>query len=307
MEWPVYLHFEESDDMSAEEDRSTKNQVFSQRPAGVDPAIQQVSSYEAAKSDFGLDIPVEIVPLPSNGRVYPVGTSLHGKDCIEIRAMTAREEDILTSKALLKKGTVISELIKSCLVDKSVDPATLTAGDRNALMVAIRVTGYGPEYDAEVVCSNDECEAKAARQFNLGELEIQRLAISPVQEGLNLFEFKLPHLKKTIRFKFLTGADEEDISATQEKQKKLGLSSANAVTSNLMHVIVAIDGIEDRAKIAQFVRMMPARDSLELRNYIKENEPGIKMKQTVTCPVCAHEEEVAIPIGVNFLWPSAGR
>lgn len=287
------------------EEREQRNQVFAAAATGVDPRIQQVSAADKVKADFNLDIPVEIVPLPSAGKAYPTSHSLHGRDKVEIRAMTAREEDILTSRALLKKGTVISELIKSCLVDRSINPVDLLTGDRNALMVAIRITGYGADYDAEIECT--ECNTKAPQQFNLGELPIQHLEIEPVEPGMNLFEFKLPYSKKTVRFKFMTGRDEEEIVATQEKQKKLGLQADAAVTTNLLYSIVSIDGVEDRGKIAGFVRMMPARDSLALRNYIRDNEPGIRMRQETVCPSCGHSEEVGMPLGVTFLWPAAGR
>ena len=286
------------------EEREQRNQVFAAAPA-ADPRIPQMTAVEKVKADFNLDIPVEVVPLPSCGKVYPTNHPLHGHETIEIRAMTAREEDILTSKALLKKGTVITELIKSCLVDKSVNPNDMLIGDRNALMVAIRITGYGPEYDAEIECN--ECQTKAAQQFNLGALPLQRLEIEPVQAGSNLFEFKLPKTGKTVRFRFLLGRDEEEIVATQEKQKKLGLATDANITTNLLYSIVSIDGVDDRAKIAGFVRMMPARDSLALRNYIRDNEPGIRMRQETSCPSCGHAEEVGMPIGVSFLWPAAGR
>lgn len=285
------------------DDREQRNQVFSPTSSG-DARIPTTTAAEKVKSDFGLEIPVETIPLPSSGRTYPPQSPLHGRETVEIRAMTAREEDILTSRALLKKGTVISELIKSCLTDKSVNPVDMLTGDRNALMVAIRITGYGPDYDVEVECN--ECQNKAPRTFNLGELPLKRLEISPVQEGMNLFEFVLPYSKKVVRFKFLTGRDEEEILHTAEKQKKLGLQGESSVTTNLLYSIVSIDGVEDRGKIAGFVRMMPARDSLALRNYIRDNEPGITMKQDVTCPSCGHSEEVSMPIGVSFLWPSAG-
>lgn len=284
------------------EEREQRNQVFG-APA-VDPRIPTTTAAGQAQKDFGLEIPVETIPLPSAGRVYPAQSPLHGRETVDIRAMTAREEDILTSPALLKKGTVISELIKSCLTDKSINPVDLLTGDRNALMVAIRITGYGHEYDAELECN--ECNNKGARSFNLGELPIKRLEISPVAEGLNLFEFTLPFSKKAVRFKFLTGRDEEEILHTSEKQKKLGLQGNSSVTTNLLYSIVSIDGVDDRGKIANFVRMMPARDSLALRNYIRDNEPGITMKQDVTCPSCGHSEEVTMPIGVSFLWPAAG-
>jgi hypothetical protein len=290
------------------EEREQRNAIFTAPagpPPGVDPRIPTTTAVEKVKAEFGLDIPVEIVPLPSAGVVYPPHSPLHKKELVEIRPMTAREEDILTSKALLKKGTVVTELIKSCMVDKAINPVDLLVGDRNALMVAIRITGYGPEYDAEIECA--ECNTKAPQQFNLGALPIRRLEIAPVEEGLNLFEFKLPYTKKAVRFKFLTGRDEEEIVTTAEKQKKLGLQSEQQVTTNLLYSIVSIDGIEDRGKIAGFVRMMPARDSLALRNYIRENEPGIRMRQDTTCPSCGHSEEVSMPIGVSFLWPAAGR
>jgi len=287
------------------EEREQRNQVFATAAAGVDPRIPQMSASDKVKADFNLDIPVEVVPLPSCGKTYPVDHPLHGQETVEIKAMTAREEDILTSKALLKKGTVITELIRSCLNDKRVSPNDMLIGDRNALMVAIRITGYGAEYDAEIECN--ECGTKAPQQFNLAALPLQRLEIEPVRPGENLFEFKLPYTKKLVHFRFLLGRDEEEISATAEKQKKLGMASDASVTTNLLYSIVSIDGVEDRAKIAGFVRMMPARDSLALRNYMRDNEPGIRMKQETACPACGHSEEVGMPIGVSFLWPSAGR
>ena len=286
------------------EQREQRNEVF-RGVSGVDPRIPQMSASDKVKADFGLDIPVETMPLPSNGLVYPTDTTLYGRETVDIRAMTAREEDILTSKAYLKKGTVITELIKSCLVDKSIDPRDLLTGDRNALMVAIRITGYGAEYDAEIECP--ECSTKAPHRFDLGALPLKRLEIAPTSPGQNLFEFLLPVSKKLVKFRFLTGRDEEEIVATSEKQKKLGLSSDSTVTTSLLYSIVSIDGVEDRAKISSFVRMMPARDSLALRNYIKDNEPGIIMKQETSCPACSHSEEVTMPLGVSFLWPSAGR
>jgi len=291
------------------EDREQKNAVFGQGitslPAGVDPRMPRTTAADKAKSDFGLDIPQEIVPLPSNGKVYPPDSTLYGSDSVEIKAMTAKEEDILTSRALLKKGTVISELIKSCLIDKSINPLDLLSGDRNALMVAIRITGYGPEYNVEMECP--ECSVKSPHAFNLGTLPIKRLEIEPAIPGSNVFEFKLPYSGKIVKFKFMTGRDEEEMSQLAEKQKKLALGTESSVTTSLLFSIISIDGIEDRAKIANFVKVMPARDSLALRDYVKDNEPGIVMKQDTTCNACGHTEEVSMPLGVTFLWPSAGR
>ena len=288
------------------DDREQKNAIFAQQPPnGVDPRFQRVSHAEKVKADFGLDVPTEIVPLPSNGKVYSQDSSLYGADTVEIKSMTAREEDILTSKSLLKKGTVITELIKSCMVDRSVNVLDLLSGDRNALMVAIRITGYGPEYAVEMECP--DCSVKSPHSFNLAALPIKRLEIEPALAGANLFEFKLPKSGKVVKFKFMTGRDEEEMTVLAEKQKKLGLPSDSNITTSLLYSILAVDGIEDRSKISGFVKNMPAMDSLALRNYMKDNEPGIIMKQDTTCNACGHSEEVSMPLGVTFLWPSAGR
>lgn len=289
--------------------RELRNQVFSNNsniPAGVDPRQQSISAVESVKAEFGLDIPIETIPLASKGLVYPKDHPLHMKESIEIRAMTAREEDILTSRNFLKKGTVITELIRSCLVDKRINPADLIAGDRNTLMVAIRITGYGPEYDCEIDC--DECEAKKVKHsFDLSQLPIKFLEIEPVEAGSNLFVFKLPYTQKTVKFKLLTGRDEEEILAMNERMKKHGLNNDTGITTSLIYAIDSVDGVTDKNKISQFIRMMPARDSLALRSYIRDNDPGIQMKQEATCDQCGHTAEVDVPLGVTFLWPHAGR
>lgn len=286
------------------EDREVRNSVFQgQAPQGVQPGMPTISTADRVKADFGLDIPVELVPLPSGGRVYQQGSPLASRESLEIRAMTAKEEDILTSRALLKKGTAITELIRSCIMDKSVNVSDLLVGDRNALMVAVRITGYGAEYPVDLECP--ECDAKTQHVFNLGELPLRRLSIDPVAENNNLFEFVLPVSKKNVKFKFLTGRDEDDMAAMAEKQKKHALGNESAVTTGLQYAIVSVEGVTDRSKIANFVKNMPAMDSRALRAYIRENEPGIVMKQDVACEKCGHSEEVDMPLGVNFFWPSS--
>ena len=273
------------------DERTERNQVFT-APQGPAP-----------KPSISVDVPVEVVPLPSAGLVYPVSSPLHRRETLEIKAGTAKEEDILTSSAYLKKGTVLTELIRSCLVDKSIDPLDMLVGDRTALMFAIRITMYTDQYDVEMECG--ECSTKTPRTFNLSELPIRRLNIQPVAEGINLFEFLLPVTQKKVLFKFMTGRDEENVIITDQKRKKLGMGNETTVTTSLLYSIQSIDGVEDRGAIGNFVKQMPARDSLALRNYIRNNEPGIIQKQEASCPNCGHNEEVTMPMGVSFLWPAA--
>ena len=253
------------------------------------------------KEDFDFEVPTESVPLPSNGTVYPADSPLASQETLDIKAMTAKEEDILTSRTLIKKGTVISALIKSCLIDKTIDPDLMLTGDRNAVMTAIRITGYGSEYNAEVDCP--ACGERSKQQFNLAELPIKRLECKPVSPGANLFEFHLPVTKKTVHFKFLTGKDETEMNIIQERQKKQGSKVESLVTTRLVHSIESIDGITDKNKIGTFIRNMPARDSLALRKHIDKNEPGIEMKSWMVCDNCDEHSEVNLPLGASFFWP----
>lgn len=275
------------------EDRQEKNQVFN-KPVST--------SQKSDSRDISYEVPVERVPLPSQGKIYGPEHPFHNVETVEITAMTAREEDILTSSALIKNGTVVSELIRSCIL-ADVDPNSLLAGDRNSLMIAIRATGYGVDYDSEITC--DSCGDKSVRTFNLGELAIKRLDLDPVVAHENVFQFMLPVTKKVVNFRFLTGNVEQEINTVQERQKKvLGSKKDTFVTTNLLYAIISVDGIEDRVKISRFVAMMPAADSQALRKYMRDNEPGIDMKQETQCPACGHLEEVSIPLGAGFFWPS---
>ena len=293
--------------MSDDVTRKGRNEVFSQTSAPGDPvrpaAPGGMPTSNVMRDDFGYEVPVENVPLPSGGIVYDVDGALYGKETIEIRAMTARDEDILTSKALIKKGTVITQLIKNCLVDRRVDVDSMLVGDRNAIMTALRITGYGAEYNIEVDCP--ACSERSKQEFSLTDLPIKRLGIDPVAQGANSFEFKLPMTKKKVRFKFLTGTDESEITVAMERRKKQGMQADSLVTSRLQHSITAVDGVTDRNKINMFIRNMPARDSLALRRHIDKAEPGIDMKAWMTCPHCLEHSEVRLPMGASFFWPDA--
>lgn len=271
----------------------TPNEVF-----------QQIPKSNPVQEDFGWTIPIESIPLPSNGKIYPPGSSLHGKETIQIKAMTAQEEDILLSRALIKEGTVLTHLLASCITDKSINPKDMIVGDRSALLVAIRVTGYGAEYRAEVSCP--ACETRQTASFDLTEMPIKRLGVDPIAPGTNQFDFILPVSKKRVTFKLMTGRDEEETNLLLERRKKLmpEVVVDNVVTTRLESTIVAIDGISDRNKIAAFIRAMPAHDSRKLREYMASIEPGIEMTGPLHCSRCSVTSQVSLPIGISFFWPS---
>ena len=149
------------------------------------------------------------------------------------------------------------------------------------------------------------CSERSKQTFQLAELPIKRLDVPPVAEGANVFEFTLPVTKHTVRYKFLTGKDEEDIMVMQERKKKSGMTGDNLITTRLQYCLVSVNGIDDKGKVHAFIRNMPARDSLALRKHIDREEPGIDMKSWMDCPSCLETSEVRLPLGASFFWPDA--
>jgi hypothetical protein len=275
------------------------NEVFSALSGGG--GMASVSREDYAKKEFGFDIPVDAVPLPSSGKVYPEGHPLHGAAQVEYRAMTAREEDILMSQGLIKKGTVITELIKSSLIDKSINVSSLLSGDRNALMVGIRISGYGREYQPTFDCP--QCEHKNEMNIDLANLAVKPLELEPSVPGQNVFGFDLPVSKLRVEFKFLTGEEEEKIIKELETKRKRGQANTNIVTTRLSSQILSVNGNSSPGHVAKFVNYLRAQDSRALREYIDANEPGVDMEVEFICASCDHSEKIQLPMSSDFFWP----
>jgi hypothetical protein len=255
--------------------------------------------------DEGYVPPTDAVPLPSEGKIYPPEMSLHLEDSVLIRSMTATDEDIITSRGLLKEGKAITALLRSCLVDKSIDPDDMVAGDRNAICTAIRITGYGRRYQPQIECPR--CEKVGEGDFDLALMEVKRLGADPISPGANAFRYVLPVTKKEVVFKILTGKDENELSETIENAKKLSdIGLERGVTLRLFHAILSVGGVDDRIRIERFVRHMPALDSRALRAYVDKISPGVEMRQRYKCEDCKAETEVEVPMTTEFFWPTRG-
>ena len=240
--------------------------------------------------------PTEIVDLPSKGYFYPETSPLSsGK--LELKYMTAKEEDILTSQNLIKQGTVIDILLQSLIVDKTVKVEDLLIGDKNAIMVAARILGYGKDYDFTYDGEEQKVDLTTLKPIELDE--------SQLKKGSNQFEYVLPKSERKITFKLLTGKDEKNIDAEVKAREKLGGSSTGELTTRLKNIITSIDGNVDRSYINNFVdNEFLSIDSLEFRKHMATVTPDIDM--TTTIMVDGEETEVTIPVTVRFFWPSTG-
>jgi len=253
---------------------------------------------------FNWEVPVENVPIPSLGLIYDKDSWFHMKENVDIKSMTANEEDILASQAYIKKGTVVEELIKSCLMNQNANVGDLLVGDKNALAMAIRITGYGSKYDCNVFCVH--CQHKNNKTFDLSSLPIKNLGALPIQQGVNKFEYILPVSNKKVIFKMMSTKDINDLEKNlANKRSLLGEMSIGTITSNLANQIVSIDGIEDQGKINEFINIMPAFDSRSLRAYMLKIQPGIDMNVKFVCDNCGADNKAVLPINANFFWPPA--
>jgi hypothetical protein len=234
--------------------------------------------------------PTETVELPSKGVVYPSDHPLRsGK--VEMKYMTAKEEDILTNQNYIKKGIVLDKLLDSLIMGK-FDIKELVTGDKNALLISSRILGYGKDY----TFSYDGTEYT---------VDLTKLDNKPFDETKvtpkGTFVFTLPATGTKVEFKLLNDKDNEIIDQENESMKKLNKDASSEVTIRLKHQIVSIEGDTDKNNIRSFTERMLAQDSRVLRKYIKDISPDVNLSTKVK--VDGVEEDIDIPISLSFFWP----
>jgi hypothetical protein len=251
------------------------------------------------KSNF----PTEIIPLPSRGLLYPEGHPL-GEGVIEMKYMTAKEEDILTSQNLIKQGVVLDKLFESLIVTP-MNYSDLHIGDKNAVMVAARILGYGKDYTVEV----DDPFSPGTKQkvtIDLTQIEHKEVDYSLLESRQNEFDFELPQSKRVVTFRLMTHGLEKQIQTEIKGMNKTKVRTGidNELTTRLKNVIIAVDGEMGRAAINNFVdNELFALDSRALRSYMKEISPDLDMTFTFVSDATGEVKEMDIPMDVSFFWP----
>tara|TARA_R110000851_G_scaffold650_1_gene2146 strand:- start:472 stop:1218 length:747 start_codon:yes stop_codon:yes gene_type:complete len=241
--------------------------------------------------------PTEVVDLPSQGLLYPKDSPL-SSGTIEIKYMTAREEDILTSANLIKKGIVIDKLLEALIVDKSIKLDDMLLGDKNAILIASRILAYGKEYEVEI----DGKEVVV----DLTTLKEKKLDEKIVVNGSNEFDFQLPATKRKLTFKLLTQSDEKSMDKEIEGYKKIGDGIGYETTTRLKHQILSVDGDAKKASVNNFVdNEFLSMDSRAFRTHVNSINPDVEMKSTLI-DEDGNEKEFTVPMTVTFLWPSVG-
>jgi hypothetical protein len=239
-------------------------------------------------------IPTERVNLPSKGIFYP-----NGKSFVDIKYMTATEDDILYSSDLIKSGKVLDILLEAIVKDKDLRPDDMLSGDRNYVLIMARITGLGNEYKpGEIRC--ESCNSNFSPIVDLSKLKAKELEYNPGEDGL--YEVTLPQTKITIKFRLLKGSDEKRLSKTMEK-KTGNIKVSRLITERYLLQIMAVNGNTDKMYINKFISAMPTKDSLFFREYNRQVEPGLDLNYEFECSHCGHIQERDVPITSRLFYP----
>ena len=269
---------------------------------GVPPQAEAPPAPQQQFDPLHFVAPTEFVELPSKGIGYIEGHPLHGKDTIEIKYMTAKDEEILSSTTLLKKGLAIERYLQNIILDKNIKPSDLFIGDRNAIIIASRISGYGAIYETRIQCP--ACGKGSRFDFDLTDKtfiyseEDENLSLTSNGDGT--FSTIMPFTKFNIVFKLLLGSDEVEI-ASQIAKKKGDYDSP--LMDQYKRMIISIEGHKDREVINKYVNNMPTLDTRHLRACYRSAAPDVKIVQDYNCPSCGHEQGMEVPFGADFFWP----
>jgi len=238
-------------------------------------------------------LPTETVDLPSKGLFYPEDSPL-AKGTIEMKYMTAKEEDILTNQNYIQKGIVIDKLLQSLIVTEGVDYSSLLSGDKNAIMIAARILAYGKDYQVEI-------QGKQTT-VDLSELENKKVDLTEIKRGENEFSFTLPHTDNAVTFKLLTHKDEKTIEREIAGLQKINKDNITTSTTRLKHLITSINGLTEKKDIREFVdNFLLAKDARALREEYNRVNPDVDL----TVYPDGFEEGVDLPITLAFFWPDS--
>lgn len=245
-------------------------------------------------------VPTEEIELPSLGAFYA-----NGKKTVKIKYLTAEEDDVLFSPELIKSGRVLDALLQIVVVDKDLNPDDMIVGDRNAILIHIRKTGMGEEYNpGKMTCPS--CGEQYEPTVDLNQLKLKFLENKPDARGE--YDFLLPIMKKNIKFKLLNGRDENRISKATQTTKKGGnvnYKVSKGITERYRLQIMEVEGNRDKLYISKLISAMPMKDSLVFREYTKLISPGVDFNYTFECTNCGHHYEDDVPMTYRLFYPNA--
>jgi len=248
-----------------------------------------MNEYIAGQENFTL--PHDMVQLPSQGKFYK-----NKKRAVKVGYLTAEDENLLGNASKIGGEQLILRLIRSKLYENDLNPPDMLEGDIEAILLFLRNTSFGPEYNFSLV--DPETGKKFEKTILLEELSFKKPEVDSDENGL--YNTTLPKSKATIKLKPLTYGEATDL----EKQADEYPSNliAPKVTWRLMKQIVEVNGNNSKEEISKFIQTMPIMDSKYISNFLKNNEPRIELGREVTAP-SGKKVLVRVAFGVEFFRP----
>ena len=283
--------------------RNNEERMGSPAPQGEVPPTEDEQQEGQPAPTLNFTTPTEFVDLPSKGLYYPESHPLYKQESVEIKYMTAKDEDILTSKSYLKKGIAIDRLLQNVIVNKSIDVNSLLSGDKNAVIIATRTTGYGSSYQTKVACPS--CGEAGQIDFDLDEESKMKgmEEVEGVEDGNDgTFVSTTPRGKIAVKMKLLNGSAEKKLLKLTTNKKKNN-QPESILSDQLRMSIASVGGQEDQMMINMFISSLPASDAKYLRRVYSKKMPNIELKHDYECQSCGHEQELEVPLTSDFFWP----
>lgn len=273
--------------------RNNLERTGAPQPDAPTPPVDQTNDL------FSFVNPTEFVELPSRGMFYPEDHPLHGETIVEIKHMTAKEEDILTSEALLNNDLAIDRLLESVIINKDIEVDDLLVGDKNAILISTRVTGFGPYYEVTAGCPS--CQKESLYTFDLDTLQSNALELPEgvTNEGDGIFSFELPKSQVQVHVRLLKSKDEKILAQTLTKQV------SNPITGMLDLIVVQANEHVAPEILKQFVQSIPLPDVKYLRDTYEKLKPDLDLRFDFSCPLCHEEGKVGMPMTAQFFWPDS--
>jgi hypothetical protein len=244
----------------------------------------------AAYGQQNFNLPHDVVKLPSKGVFYKPK-----KESLKIGYLTASDENLLMSQNS-SSDNLITTLLRNKVYEPGFDINQLLNTDVQAILIFLRNTSFGPEYNISV--KDPVTGTYFETTLMMDAIDFEKQTVFPDENGL--FTFKLPKSNKEVKFKLLSLADEKEIE-NFTKSYPQGMV-APTVTKRLEKHIVEIDGEKDKGNISQFILQMPIMDSKELKKFIDVCEPKLDLKRTVIAP-SGEKVTVNMSFGVEFFRP----
>lgn len=244
--------------------------------------------------------PTELVDLPSKGLLYDEESPLRSGQ-VEMKYMTTAEEDILSTTTYIKSGVVLDKLFQAMIVTK-FKYDDLLLGDRNAIMIAARIFGYGPIYETKITNSAGVPQPVNVDLTQIKCKEIDETLLTP---GSNKFKFTLPMSKTVVEFQLLTVGLQKQITQSLEQQKKYaGKEQVETnLTTRLRYMITSVDGNTDKSVINNCITNMRASDSRSLREFIGKVQPDVDLTIEVVDEATNQPFRSEISLGLDLFWP----